>query len=184
MSVKHKTIRCISSKLFFELWQLANEEQELKEYYGKVMGKININTTLRKLDIPYENFLDMLQNIYKAAQTDINDIVAKSNLSRAEFGYYFGIPKRTIENWCYGKRECPQYIKLMFLRHYKMINLGHHIYIDIDSPKIRAAKREEKNREVIPDKKNDSFKSWEDNHIFYGDKSTEKLLGKLEHLKR
>lgn len=34
----------------------------------------------------------------------------RSGLSQAKFGEKYGIPKRTIESWEMGERECPVYV--------------------------------------------------------------------------
>lgn len=45
-----------------------------------------------------------------------------SGMTQKSFSEYFGIPKRSIENWEGGKRECPEY--LLDLMEYKLINEG------------------------------------------------------------
>jgi DNA-binding transcriptional regulator YiaG len=34
----------------------------------------------------------------------------QSGMTQQQFAEYFGIPKRTIENWDSGKNKCPQYL--------------------------------------------------------------------------
>ena len=48
----------------------------------------------------------------------IKDLRTASGMTQKAFSDYFGIPKRTIENWEGGKRECPPY--LYNLMRYKM----------------------------------------------------------------
>jgi DNA-binding transcriptional regulator YiaG len=43
-------------------------------------------------------------------------------MTQKEFAEYFGIPKRTIENWDEGIRECPEY--LFKLMEYKLTKEG------------------------------------------------------------
>lgn len=50
----------------------------------------------------------------------IKDLRTASGMTQKAFSDYFGIPKRTIENWEGGKRECPPY--LFDLMRYKMVN--------------------------------------------------------------
>ena len=45
-----------------------------------------------------------------------------SGMNQREFGEYFGIPLRTIQNWCGGQRECPEYLLDLML--YKLKNEG------------------------------------------------------------
>lgn len=42
-----------------------------------------------------------------------------SGMTQKEFSEYFGIPKRTIEDWDRGVRKCPEY--LIALMEYKLI---------------------------------------------------------------
>ena len=48
------------------------------------------------------------------------ELRAKSGMTQKQFSEYFGIPKRTIENWEGGQRKCPQY--LLDLMEYKLNN--------------------------------------------------------------
>lgn len=41
----------------------------------------------------------------------IKDLRNLTGLTQKEFAEALGIPKRTIENWEQGKRECPEYVK-------------------------------------------------------------------------
>ena len=43
----------------------------------------------------------------------IREILAAANLTQAALSSRFGIPKRTIENWCAGSRDCAPYIRRM-----------------------------------------------------------------------
>ncbi len=44
----------------------------------------------------------------------------QSGMNLTEFSMYFEIPYRTIQNWEYGERECPEY--LLKLMEYKLKN--------------------------------------------------------------
>lgn len=43
-----------------------------------------------------------------------------SGMSMTEFAKYFNIPYRTIQNWEYGVRKCPEYV--VELMEYKLNN--------------------------------------------------------------
>lgn len=45
-----------------------------------------------------------------------------TGMTQKAFADYFGIPKRTIENWEGGQRACPEY--LLRLIEYKLIHDG------------------------------------------------------------
>ena len=57
----------------------------------------------------------------------IKELREQSGMSQAEFGAYFDIPKRTIQNWEWeGQnkqgRKCPEYVVSLML--YKLKNEG------------------------------------------------------------
>lgn len=43
----------------------------------------------------------------------IREICAAANLTQAALAARFQIPKRTVEDWCTGRRTCAPYIRLM-----------------------------------------------------------------------
>lgn len=57
--------------------------------------------------------IEMLGNIYDAVNCTLNDLLARYDLSQSDFARYFGIPIRTVQNWCGGLRTCPRYILTM-----------------------------------------------------------------------
>ena len=44
------------------------------------------------------------------ASEQIRDIRAMSGLSQVKFAKFYGIPRRSIENWESGTSECPTYV--------------------------------------------------------------------------
>lgn len=40
----------------------------------------------------------------------IKDARKQTDMSQSEFADYFGIPKRTLQDWEYEKRKMPQYL--------------------------------------------------------------------------
>jgi predicted XRE-type DNA-binding protein len=63
-------------------------------------------------DIPEERLI-MLGNIYDAASRSIKDIIKEAGLSQKKLAERFGIPYRTVQNWCGEINQCPLYTKLM-----------------------------------------------------------------------
>lgn len=45
-----------------------------------------------------------------------------AGMNQTDFGRYFGIPRRTIQGWEYGERNCPEY--LLELMKYKLEKEG------------------------------------------------------------
>lgn len=66
-------------------------------------------------DIPAAR-IDQLRAIYTAVNRPVRAIVAAAGLSQAAFAERYCIPKRTVENWCSGSRECPIYVRLLLQR--------------------------------------------------------------------
>lgn len=52
----------------------------------------------------------------------VKELRERSGMSQQEFGDYFGIPERTIENWEYSCRTCSTY--LIALMRYKLETEG------------------------------------------------------------
>lgn len=52
----------------------------------------------------------------------IKQLREAAHMTQKAFAEYFGIPKRTLENWEGGQRECPAY--LLDLMEYKLENEG------------------------------------------------------------
>ncbi len=52
----------------------------------------------------------------------IRELRTLSGMTQQAFADYFGIPKRSIENWEGGQRSCPDY--LLTLMEYKLIKEG------------------------------------------------------------
>lgn len=50
------------------------------------------------------------------------DIRQMSGMNMSQFGKYFDIPYRTIQDWEYEKRKCPPYV--LELMQYKLIKEG------------------------------------------------------------
>lgn len=62
--------------------------------------------------IPPER-LEALRGIYTAAHRTVREIIAAAGMTQAAFAEHLCIPRRTVEDWCCGRRECLPYIRLM-----------------------------------------------------------------------
>ena len=83
--------------------------------YVSDMARSSIWGNVGDADTPAER-LEVLRAIYAAVNRTVRDIVAASGLSQAAFAERYCIPKRTVENWCSGSRECPLYTRLLLQR--------------------------------------------------------------------
>lgn len=122
-----KREKILPDKIFYMLWQDAiSDNISEKEYVRKYISYSSDNHIdfQKKYNIKVEESITLLSEIYKKANMNINDILKLAGVTKAEISKIFCIPKRTIEDWCYGKTKCPHYIKLMILRFFYLINLG------------------------------------------------------------
>lgn len=62
--------------------------------------------------IPPER-LENLRSIYTAATRTVREIVAAAGMTQAAVTVRLCIPRRTLQDWCRGVRECPLYTRLM-----------------------------------------------------------------------
>lgn len=77
--------------------------------------------------------INMLENIYRAAHLSVKDIISASGKRKADVGYIFCVPIRTLEDWCSSKNKCPSYTRLMMIRKFGLLNLGKYIYLESDN---------------------------------------------------
>lgn len=56
---------------------------------------------------------DQLRTIYTAATRTMREIISAAEMTQAAFAEHFCIPRRTVEDWCRGVRECPLYTRLL-----------------------------------------------------------------------
>lgn len=80
-----------SKKVPFTKW---NEVKDIKEKYG----------------LSWNELKEIAKAMPFNASLRIKDIRKRSGLSQAKFAEKYGIPKRTLENWEQGSRECPEYV--------------------------------------------------------------------------
>lgn len=48
----------------------------------------------------------------------IKELRTRTGMTQKEFGEYFGVPHRTVQNWEGGQNQCPKY--LLDLMEYKL----------------------------------------------------------------
>lgn len=62
-------------------------------------------------------YAQQVHEAYKstAAPLTVREICAAASLTQAALAARFGIPKRTVEDWCRGVAKCAPYIRLMMM---------------------------------------------------------------------
>jgi DNA-binding transcriptional regulator YiaG len=53
---------------------------------------------------------------------EFKELLERSGMSTTDFAKYFGIPRRTVQNWKLGLAKCPEY--LLNLIEYKLKKEG------------------------------------------------------------
>lgn len=132
-AVKHSRIKTVPDAVFDRLWTdaacYADKNAYIDAYTNPAYASY-INFT--KYGISTLEAYDMLKEIHRYANMDIREIIDLTGQGKARLSHVFCIPKRTIENWYYGKRECAGYFKLMLLRQYHLLRLGKYIMVESD----------------------------------------------------
>lgn len=62
-------------------------------------------------DAGADELISALRAAYLLAHISIREIRAHTGLSQAAFAARYMIPRRSIENWESGSRECPSYVR-------------------------------------------------------------------------
>lgn len=62
-----------------------------------------------------------LSTIWDLAHLPMRDLVARTGLSQTAFAKRAGIPRRTVQGWCLGERDCPTYVRFLLAEHYGLL---------------------------------------------------------------
>ena len=57
--------------------------------------------------------IDMIINIHHITHITPRELIAEAGLNQSKFSRRFRIPLRTVQDWCGGRREMPEYLKFM-----------------------------------------------------------------------
>lgn len=135
--MKTRRLKTIPDRTFHILWDSCKSAESEDEYIRKFMSPLSADfiNFYRKYNIPELDARKLLQNTYRAFHMSFKEIITAANLKPSQASHLFCIPIRTIEDWKAGKNPCPAYIRLMFLRHFYLIDLGK--YITLESELLR-----------------------------------------------
>ncbi len=64
---------------------------------------------------------ERLANIWELAHLSMRELVGRTGLSQTAFAKQAGIPRRTVQGWCLGERNCPAYVCFLLAEHYKLL---------------------------------------------------------------
>lgn len=138
---KSKIVRIIPDRIFYKLWKAAEKEIKIYKFIDSFTSPLS-DTYIdfrKKCKLDELQTIKMLENIYKVAHLSVREIIDASGKKKAEIGYVFCIPIRTLEDWCSGKNKCPSYVRLMLIRKFELLNLGKYIYLESDNHTVYNA---------------------------------------------
>ena len=114
---KSKIVRIIPDRIFYKLWKAAEKEIKIYKFIDSFTSPLS-DTYIdfrKKCKLDELQTIKMLENIYKVAHLSVREIIDASGKKKAEIGYVFCIPIRTLEDWCSGKNKCPSYVRLWLI---------------------------------------------------------------------
>lgn len=105
--------------LFEKLWKDALDQPDQELY----ISEYGYPDWFDEISEDSGEVIAALTKIHTAAHMTVKDILSAAGLTQAAFSVKFCIPKRTIENWSAGSRQCPDYVRLMLIRLLGLIDL-------------------------------------------------------------
>lgn len=99
----------IAPKVFEQCYAMLESAKSEESYIDEAL-KLPI---WDKSNVSREGRDEWLRNIYLAYNRDLKEIIELSGMSIASFYRYFGIPRRTLQDWLYGKNVPPKYTLFM-----------------------------------------------------------------------
>ena len=136
-------IKIVPDRVFYKLWTSVKKFNSKQHYIANFTISTNeeyINF-YRKYDISYEKSIIMLGNIFEAYNKGLKEIMDEIGKTKAQLSKEFCIPIRTLESWYDGTNRMPEYIKLMILKRYYLLDIGKDIQLESD---IEYVKRKPK----------------------------------------
>ena len=129
--MKHRK-KIISNKSFAAIWEAASKAASYRELCNMAYESKHFSPAYMEKNsgIGLEELYIVLENIYKAYNMTFEEIMTKAGTTNSKLRDCFCIPEKSIEAWKSGRNKCPDYIRLMILRYYHLINLGKYIYTE------------------------------------------------------
>lgn len=101
----------MTDKLFYTLWAVALDCAD-RDAYVSDWALSSAWGDAPEADVPADR-VEELGYLWDAAHLTIRDIRAHTGLSQAAFAVRYCIPRRTVENWESGDRQCADYVRLL-----------------------------------------------------------------------
>ena len=99
----------ITPKVFEKCYELLGSVNDEDSYVSKAISLEIWDTE----HVSRDGRDDWLRSIYQAYNRDLREIVKLSGMTISSFYRYFGIPRRTFQDWIYEKSVAPKYTLFM-----------------------------------------------------------------------
>ena len=99
----------ITPKLFEYCMSKIVEYDNVEDYVGALIE----SPVWEKERVYKDGRSEWLRSIWCAYHRSLEEIVEYTGLSKASFYRYFGIPRRTFQDWLYGVNTAPKYTLFM-----------------------------------------------------------------------
>lgn len=100
----------IKANRFREIVMSAQEEPDLQHFlvaYGLPLWIFDEVTE------DEQEAIEMITTIYRVAKMTPRELITAAGLNQSTFSRRFGIPIRTVQDWCGMRRAMPDYLKFM-----------------------------------------------------------------------
>lgn len=132
----------IKDSLFHKLWDEALKIDDKSEYLNAFTSPQSAKRIAFaiKYGIKEDKALDLLEYIYKIANTPFTDVYKKIDKPKATLSHELCIPIRTLEDWVSQKSKCPSYTKLLIMKHYNLFKIPSGITLESEQKEIKEKK--------------------------------------------
>lgn len=102
-----------------ELFVMASDPKAVKEVF--------LNNVTLSVEDDTTGYVDLdaqkakLENIWDIAHMPFKELVEETGLTQTAFAKQAGIPIRTVQDWCAGKRSCLPYIRFLLAEHFWLL---------------------------------------------------------------
>lgn len=102
-----------------ELFVMASDPKAVKETFLNSVTLSVEDDASGCVDLDAEK--ERLSTIWDVAHLSMRELVDRTGLSQTAFAKRAGIPRRTVQGWCLGERECPEYVRFLLAEHYNLL---------------------------------------------------------------
>lgn len=192
--MKHRK-KILSDRSFAAIWDAASKASSYRELCNMSYDSKYFSPTYleKKSGLSMEEVYIVLENIYKAYNMRFDEIMHEAGTTNSKLRDCFCIPEKSIEAWKSGRNKCPDYIRLMLLRYYHLINLGKYVYTEgYDNylktiPKVYESSGKDKDKDEDNNLKggqsSDDHSSSSVSYGDYEDEDFDKLIASISSLR-